>query len=267
MSDDLNVSGNPSTDTPAAATPAAPAAPVAATPPTGTPAPATQGPEGWVPSYRVRESREAAIREANNQWTQKEQQYQAQLAQIQSQLHALVGVQPPQNPEVSAVRQQFGGLYPGLTKLEEKADAIMQILDRAGDMESQNNHYWQSYGRQTMDRLFNHASESLGAPLNDEAKRHLHSSFVGFVQSSPELADRYATDPTVVEDFWKVFTSSFIDPVRRTASAGLAGRTAAVPGLPQDTPGGAPRATPVPQPQGLDERAAAAWAHYNSIKK
>src|SRR5207247_2207175 len=102
---------------------------------------------GWVPSYRVRETREAAIREANTAFAQKEQQYQQQLKQIQQQLHALVGVQPPQNPEVDAVRQQFKQLFPKLAQLEERGEDIFGILDRAGDIENQNSHYWTSYGR------------------------------------------------------------------------------------------------------------------------
>jgi hypothetical protein len=250
---------------PAAATPAA-SAPQPATPAAPAPGPATAGPgDGWVPSYRIRETREAAAREAQQQFAQREYAYQTELQRIQNQLHALVGVQPPQNPEVAAVRQQFGSLYPGLTKLEERAQQLMELMDRSGDMESQNSHYWQSYGRQTMDRLFEHASQSLGSPLTDEGKRQLHSSFLGFVQSSPELTERYANDPSIVNDFWKVFTSSFIDPVRRSATAGAVGRIAGA--MPQDTAGGAPRATPAPKPADLDERTAQAWAHYQTIAK
>src|ERR1700682_6204179 len=106
--------------TPATATPVAPAQP--ATQATSA-APATGGEsrEGWVPSYRIRESREAAIREANESFSQKEANYRSQLEQVQRQLHALVGVQPTKNPEEQAVRDQFGQLYPGLNKLEQRA--------------------------------------------------------------------------------------------------------------------------------------------------
>jgi len=255
------------TATPAPAIQAAPAAPVTATPPTATPAaPATQGgPEGWVPSYRIRETRDTAIREAQQQWAEREAQYQAQLQQIQSQLHALVGVTPPQNPEIEAVRQQFSQLYPGLSNLEERANDLLGVLDRAGDMESQSKHYWQSYGRQSMERLFDYASKSLGTPLTEDGKRALHSAFFGYVQSSPEITARYTNDPTLIQDFWNTFTSNFIDPARRVASATVAGRAGAA--LPQDTPSGAPQATPAPKLTGLDERAAAAWAQYNTLAK
>lgn len=257
-----------STPAPAAVPSAAPASPVATT--QATPAPATSGApgEGWVPSYRVRETREAAIREANTSFAAKEAEYKRQLDQVQSQLRALVGAQPPQNPEVDQVRQQFGGLYPGLAKLEEKAAQLEALLERAGDIENQNNHYWQSYGRQTMDNLFKAAEASLGAPLTDEGKRALHSSFVGFVQSSPELTARYAQDPTIVEDFWKAFSTSLIDPARRTAGAQVATRAAAVQNLPQDTPGGTPQAQGAPKPANLDERVAMGWAQYqNNARK
>jgi len=245
----------------------APAAPVAATPPTAAPVATPQAPEGYVPSYRIRETREAAMREANEQFAAREAEYQGRLNQIQSQLHALVGVQPPPNPEVHAVKSQFSQLFPNLARLEERGVDVLDLLERAGDLESQNKHYWQSYAYQTMDRLYDHASKALGGPLNEEAKGQLHSAFTGFVQSSPELTARYASDPTLIEDFWRAFTSSFIDPVRRSATATVAGRASGAPPIPQDTPSGAPRATPAPQPNNLDERAAAAWALYQSTAK
>lgn len=272
MADDVVVSGGEGSPTPssapAAATPAAPAQPVA-TPQAPTQAPATgAGPDGWVPSYRLRESREAAIREANTAFAQKEAEYKSQLEQVQRQLRVLVGAEPQANPEIAAVKQQFGELYPGLAKLEQRAADLEALMERAGDIESQNSHYWTSYGRQTMDRLFTHASQSLGSPLTDEGKRALHSSFVGWVQSSPELTDRYANDPSIVEDYWKMFTSSFVDPVRRTASATAVGRAVAGNGIPQDTSGGAPRPMGgAAKPADLDERAAQAWAHYQTIAK
>ena len=262
--------------TPADATPSAPvvqpttpsAAPaVPAATPTGTPAPARGAPEGWVPSYRLREAREAAERQAQETWLQREAQLRAETEQYKRQLHSLVGVEPPPDPQMHAVREQFRQVYPGLSQIEERAQEILESLERSRDQESQNKHYWSTYGRQTMDRLYTHAAESLGGPLTDEAKRALHSSFVGFLQSSPELQARYSDDPTVVEDFWKAFSSSFIDPVRRTAAATVIGRAPTSIGMPQDTPGGAPRATPVPQPANADERVATAWTQYQTTKR
>ncbi len=241
------------------ATYVAPASPSAV--PGGSPAPATGAPgDGWVPSYRVRETREAAFREAQSHYERQLQNQRTEFERVQKQLQALVGVQGPQNPEIDQVRKQFGQLYPGLAKLEERYGDIEGILARAGDFETQNQHYWQTYGQQTINKLFNLAQESYGQPLNDEQKRGLHTSFLGFVQSSPEMTQRYASDPTLVEEYWKVFSSSFIDPARRAATTQVAGRVPA--GLPQDSPGGAPRTTPVPQAANLDERAAQAWAAY-----
>ena len=254
-----------------AAAPAAPAAPVAATFDTGSPAPATGAPAvepSWL-KQRLDETRQSAIRQyqerAQGEWQRREQEYQTRLQQVQTQLHALVGVTPPQNPEIEAVRNQFGQLYPGLSKIEERAQQVMELLERSGDIESQTSHYWQSYGRQTMDRLFEQAQTSLGGPLTDEAKRVLHSAFTGFVSSSPEMTERYSSDPTLVTEFWKAFSSSFVDPARRAAAASVAGR---VPGAtPQDTPGGAPRATPAPQFANADERMNAAWTMYQQNAK
>lgn len=221
-----------------------------------------QVPPGWVPSYRLREAREAAVRQAQNEFSQREAAIRAEADQYRRQLHSLVGATPSANPEIDAVRQQFAQLYPGLSKMEERTAQLEALLERAGDLESQTSHYWQSYGRQAMDKLFTHAATSLGAPLTDEGKRALHSAFTGFVQSSPELTERYSNDPTLVEDFWRAFSSSFIDPVRRTATAQVVGRAANGMGLPQDTPSGAPRATPAPSNLSLDDRASNAWIQY-----
>lgn len=166
---------------------------------------------------------------------------------------------------MEAIRKQFGGIYPGLSKLEERAAQLEQLLERSGDFESQTEHYWQSYGRQTVDRLFQKASEAIGTPLTDEGKRFLHSSFVGFVQSSPENSERYSMDPTIVDDFLRVFSSSIIDPSRRQATATVMNR--APQGLPQDTPSGAPVFPGAPKPQNLDDRSALAWATFQAQQK
>lgn len=249
--------------TPAAATPAASAAPTAT--PQGTQPPATGGEqnrEGWVPSYRVRETREAAIRESQQQWAQRESQYQQELQQIRSQLHALVGVQQPNvNPEAQAVREQFGRLYPGLAKLEERAQDLLGVIDQAGDLQSQNQHYWQEYGRNSVNRLFEYAEKTLGNPLTEEGKRSLHMAFTGFVQSSPEMQERYATDPTLVSEFWTNFASSLIEPARRGAAATVQTRAAGTP-VPREAPGTGPVLSPAPKPANMDDRVAAAWAQY-----
>lgn len=255
-----------SASTPVTATPVTSASPVAT--PQATPANATVSPaedrSTWVPPHRIRETREAAVRQANQEFAQREAQMRAEAERYRSQVLALTGVTPPPNPEVQAVKDQFSQLYPGLSKIEARAAQIEQLLERSGDLEAQNGHYWEQYGRQTMSKLFDHAASSMGAPLNDTAKAQLHTAFVGYVQSSPTNTARYASDPSIVEDFWKEFTSSFIDPVRRNASATVAGR--AMTQTPQDTPGGIPRSAPVTGPKSLDERAAAGWAQYNMPK-
>lgn len=263
-------SGEVATPTPSATPSPAPATPGASASPVATPqapqagATPAEDRSSWVPPHRLRETREAAIRQANEQFAQREAQIRAEAERYRQQVMALTGVTPPPNPEIQAVKDQFSQLYPGLSKIESQAAKLEQLLERAGDLEAQNGHYWEQYGRNTMNKLFDHASQSIGAQLTDAAKQQLHASFVGYVQSSPELTARYANDPTIVEDFWKAFTSNFIDPVRRTAAATVAGRAAV--NLPQDTPGGMPRATPAPTLKSLDERVAAGWAQYNMPK-
>lgn len=256
------------------ATPSAPAAPAAYTPAhaVATPAtppvapqsaPATPSAPPVEPSWlkgRLEETRASAIRQAQAEFARREAEYQARLQQVQSQLHAVVGVTPPANPEIDAVRQQFSQLYPGLSRMEEQADRLLGVLERAGDLESQNTHYWQSYGRQTMNRLFEKAAESLGSPLSDDGKRQLHAAFTGYVSQSPELTNRYANDPQLVDEFWNAFTSSFVTPARRATAAAAEVRTATP--LPSNAPSGQPLTQPVPQPGNLDQRAAQGWAAY-----
>lgn len=189
-----------------------------------------------------------------------QQQYEARLQQIQSQLHALVGVTPPPDPQAQSVREQFAQLYPGLSRIEERAEQLLGVLERAGDLESQTNHYWQSYGRQTMNRLFEKASESLGGPLSEDAKRQLHQAFTGYVSSSPETTARYTNDPTLVDEFWNSFTSSFVNPARRIAAA--APELRAQTPLPSNAPSGAPALAQAPKAENLDQRAAQGWASY-----
>src|SRR5258708_3724303 len=116
--------------TPAPATSGAPAA--AAATPTPTPqAPATGAPEGWVPSYRLREVREAATREASESSARQVAAAQAEIERYKNLVRAQIGDTPPQNQEVQQVRDQFGKLYPGLAQLEERAAQLQELIDRA----------------------------------------------------------------------------------------------------------------------------------------
>lgn len=271
MSELENVPGSPSpaASAPAAPAPAAPAIPSAA--PAAAPATTSATPQAPAsgappvePSWlkgRLEETRQAALRQANAEFARREAEYQAQMQQIQRQLHAVVGVTPPADPQAQSVRDQFAQLYPGLSKIEERAEQLLGVLERSGDLESQTNHYWQSYGRQTMNRLFEKASESLGGPLSDGAKRQLHQAFTGYVSSSPEATARYTNDPTIVDEFWNDFTSSFVNPSRRVAAA--APELRAQTPLPSNAPSGAPALQQAPQPANLDQRAAQGWAAYN----
>lgn len=260
--------GSPTPSPSPAPSPAVSSAPAAVPTPSAAPAtaPTSAVPDGYVPSYRLREIREAATREREEYAARVRSEYESQLNQVRAQLQALVGVSTPQNPEVDTIRSQFAKLFPKLAQMEDRADDLFSLAERAGDLEQQTEHYWQAYGRTQMDRLFTHAADELGAPLNDEAKRALHSSFVGFVQSSPELTARYAQDPSLVDDFWKAFSQSFISPARRASQAAVVSRAGGITSLPQDAPSGVPAPAPAPKPANLDERVALAWAHLNANK-
>jgi hypothetical protein len=273
MSDDVNVSGTPATgDTGApaasapASTPAAPQSPAASAQATPQAPASTSAPDGFIPRYRYNEASQRAeqAQAAVKQYETQMAQVKQELERYRSQVQALVGVTPQQNTEAEAIKSQFFQLFPWAKKLEERFGDFESLVDQTNDLKAQSDHYWTSYGKQTMDRLFSLADSSLGSPLTEEGKRQLHNSFVGFVQSSPELTARYANDPSIVEDFWKGFTSSFVDPARRASSANVQQRVGAVARLPQDSPSGAPQTTPAPKLNGLDERALAAWAEFKA---
>jgi hypothetical protein len=267
---DTSVSNTPAdASTSATPSPATPENPNAGLPATPNQAPQMGAPstpnEGRVPSYRIRETREQVARQMQAQWQQREAEYQSRFDAMQKQLQALVGVTPQGDPEVEQIRQRFSQLYPGLSALEQRAQQLQELVSRSSDLEAQNQHYWTSYGRQTMDRLYSKAGEALGGQLNDSGKRALHAAFVGYIQSDPELTQRYTQDPSVVDEFVQMWQSSFIDPVRRTAAAGVQQATnPAQRILPQDAPSGMPQASPAPRLGNLDDRAAAAWASWTN---
>lgn len=263
-----NVQGGEGTPTPTPSpAPGADGAPQQGATVPASPASAQGAPEdrsNWLPPHRAAEIRSTTERRLNEQFTQREATYRSQVEQLQRQIQALVGTQPPQNPEVDAVKQQFASLFPGVASLEERAEALQALIEKAEAIEQQNEHYWTSYGRSTMDKVFSKVAEATGVPLNDAGKAYLHQNFIGYVQSSPDNIARYETDPTIVDDFVKGFTSNFIDPVRRAGAAQTQQRAGTVAGLPQDRPSGVVPTTSVPKPKDLDERVAQGWALYKT---
>jgi hypothetical protein len=249
-------------------------APQGATPPaiptggqSGTPPGATAGApgEGWVPSYRLREQRDTFARQVAEREAALRAQYEAQIAESNKKIQALAGFGPQPNPEVDAVRQQFAQLYPGLARLDDKAvERLLQISEQFSDVEEQNNHYWQTYGQSKVNELFDLAKADIGTELTDAGKQRLHTALVGYVQSSPQNMAAYSRDPNFVKEFWKAWSSDFIEPVRRVSAASAQGRA----GLPavQDVPGQI-RTQPAQQPGTLDERLAMSWNSYQQTRK
>lgn len=269
MSDFVDPNTPVAGDTAAPSVPAASGTPVATAPTTPaavTQPPATGGvPEGYVPSYRIREAREAALRQAQADWAQKEAVYNARMEQLTKNLQALTGVQPQGSDPVREVRDQFGRVYPNLAKLEDQYEKFEKLLERFPDLEAQTEHYWTAHATQTMDKLYSLASNDLGGQLSEEGKRNLQANFVGYLQSNPEAAQRYAYDPSVVNDFWKAFTSHFIEPVRRSGAAQTI--TRAPKALPQDSPSGNAITGGPAKPKDMDDRVSQAWDAFNATRK
>lgn len=250
--------------------PAAPAAPVAqpttqVAPQTQTPAtPATPAEDrsNWVPPYRLREQNarhEAALQAERQRFTSEQ-------AALQRKLEILAGVTAPENPQIDEVKKQFGQVFPELAELAAQAAEIKQLLAQREELTHSKDHYWTRYNRDAMNTLYSEAEKTYGQPLNDDAKRQLGSSFIGYLQSNPGEYERYQEDPSVVKEYWKSFSDRFIDPVRRSATAQTIGRIPTA--LPQDTPSGTVNfGTPVPKPANQDERMALALARYKEVSK
>lgn len=221
--------------------------------------------EGWVPSYRLRQQREAYERQVAEREAHIRAEYERRLDETNQKLRVLAGFGDQPNPEVEAVKQQFAQLYPGLARLDDSAvERLLQMAERAGDFEQQNDHYWQSYGQQRVSQLFEMAEKDIGTPLTEQGKARLHSALVGYVQSSPEAQVAYARDPNFVAEFWKAWSSDFIEPVRRVSSASAQGRA----GQPvvQDIPGQI-RTQPAQQPGNIDERLSMGWNSYQQNRR
>jgi hypothetical protein len=205
------------------------------------------------------------LKEARTFFEQKENEFKTREQEYQAKIQALAGFGPKPNPEVEAVRDQFGNLYPGLAKLEKRAADLLQMIERSGDMDAQSSHYWTNYGQQAVNKLFAAAEADLGQPLNEEGKAYLHAQFVGFIQSSPERVNSYASDPGFVDQYWKAFSSNFIDPVRRVSAASAQGRIQTP--LPQDTSAAAPRIGGPEKPANLEDRVSRSWTAYQQTAK
>lgn len=245
-------------------------APVAATPttPNVAPQPPATGGEPSVPSYRLRQQREQYEARIAQVQAQKDAEWQAKYDQIQRQLHSLVGVTPPANPQEDQIRQQFNGLYQdSLAKLADPkvVERLLQYVEKAPDFEAQTQHYWNTYNTQSLNTLYSKAEEAYGKQLGPVGRASLKASLIEYLNENPEAAERYNNaDNSVIVDFWKAFSSELVDPVRRSATAQVVDR---VPhGIPQDTPS-IPRTSAPQQPANLDERVNMAWSQFNKAVK
>jgi hypothetical protein len=228
-------SGTPQASQPAAGTPAAGQ-------PAATPAQRRfeyqEDRSNWVPPHRLRET------------STRVQQLERELYAQQQRVAALAGVQPPQapeDPETAAIRQQFERLYPGLAKLNERAERLAALAEMdPQSMTSAQEHYWESLGRQTFNRLDEKVQSLIGGELTPFARRTMQSAFAAYIQSDQDLAVRYAgQDPKLLDDFLKEYQTGFLDPYRRTITTQQAPRHERVRNLPRGgnstaIPGGGP---------------------------
>jgi hypothetical protein len=255
------------TNTPAVATQTAPSAPAqTVSQPTtqvapqtpATPATPSEDRSNWVPPYRLREQTQRFEQSLNAERAR----WEAEKAAYEAKVRALVGVTPPENPQIDEVKSQFKTVFPDLDYIGSQKAQIEELIALKDELRASMNAQWESHNRTATNILYSEAEATYGQPLSDDAKRTLGASFIGYLQSNPEAYQRYQYDPSVAKDFWKDFSGRFVDPVRRQQAVATAGRIPS--GLPQDSPSGAIHPSQAPQPQTQDERLRAALEVYKT---
>lgn len=263
------MSFDPNSITPAVATPTEPVAqpttpavtPQAATPPAPVPTPEDRS--NWVPPYRLRET----TTKYEQQLAQIRAASDAEKAQLTRQLQALTGALPPQNQEHDQVRNQFKTVFPELDELGSNAAAIKELIALKDELRAAMQNQWATHNRNAINGLYKAAEATYGTSLNEDARRALGSSFVGHLQSNPDIYEQYQQDPAgVVEEYWKGFTERFISPIQRAQTVATIGR---IPqNIPQDTPSGAlPTSVPQTKFATQEDRLNAALASYKTNTK
>lgn len=228
-------------------------------------APATGAPqEGMVPSYRLREIR-AQLEQAYNQRLEQERNSWTQEREnLDKRIRALAGVDPNPPSRAEAIRNEFFQLFPEYQELSQFAPEIKTLKEEIAAFKAQNQHYWQSYSGNQLDRLYKLASESYDGQLTDAQKAALTRTFIGYVNSDPEMRQRFESDPAIVDEYWKDIASNFVEPARRNAV--VSGTARIAQNLPKDDPsGGLVTSTPA-KPKDKDERMALAWQAFEAAK-
>lgn len=225
---------------PAATEPAPAAAPTApqqqAAPPAQqqtAPAPTAQGDPNnpaMVPSGVLRELRARLTnehRQAQQQWVQKEQQYQQRLAQAQAsqqqleqQRMALLGMQPPEDPQLAQARETLLQMFPGLRDLTpERMTALQKMLDgqeqsqaQMAQMADYNRQQQFQMGNQVGQQLVAAAEKDMGRQLSAEAQAILRGAMASTVQHNPRAMQAFRTNPQFAQEFWEFYKTHMLQP-------------------------------------------------------
>jgi hypothetical protein len=232
-----------------------PAGQPAAQPPAGEPAAGRQ-----LPDYRVETilRREAAAQAENTR-----------LKNIIGQALGLTADGTPKmDPKTSAIRTRLFEVMPELKDILEqihpKLKAITGLADQAPAWTEQNTAYWQGVAGRTVSTVYDGVaklvlgSDKTGKDLDPEFAEDVRDGFIRWVErdNTGQRVVRYeGQDPSLVAEFLKAFTARYVDPVRRSATAGVVTRGERVAALPVAGGSGAPRAAAPPAVNPDDEDA------------
>lgn len=153
--------------------------------------------------------------------------------------------------------------------LKQNPDQFFKVLEQGPQMEAQTEHYWTNVGGGYLRSLQAQASKIFGPELDPFARRAIETGFIDWIENDPEAKRRYlATDPTLVEDYWKQYESRVLDPVRRKATVPAVERGERIRRLPSSGPSTqALGKGPPAKPKTEEELHDAAWNALEEIRR
>jgi hypothetical protein len=155
------------------------------------------------------------------------------------------GASEPPSPEVEAARTAIMKVFPELgelLKLAEHAPHLIQMRQQWPTVSGSHEQLWERYGHQTLENIAGSLAKDLGVEnLSNFQRAAMGNAFISWLQSEPQLADRYRRgDTRLADEFLTEYRSNFFDPVRRMSQGGAPAPGGGRPLPPAPRPGGGP---------------------------
>ena len=159
--------------------------------------------------------------------------HQARLAERDRQIAALTGARTPsaEDAEMDEVRKQFGKLYPGLAKLDDKAiERLLSVAQNADRLEEATNNHWQRHSSNMTDSLVKEVSDEIGSDLTPRQRNAVIAAYIQEAENNPEFLEKHERgDVAQLKQFAKDWTSDWFTAAQRKVSSTEANRNRPVP--------------------------------------